>query len=69
MHIPYRTDDPKAEFIALVSARLKSLAGPPDVLNRCRQAPCYSAGASESQQRIYRGQPAGSSSRPPPTPA
>ena len=52
VHIPYRTDDPKAEFIALVSARLKSLAGPPDVLNRCQQAPCYSAGASESQQRI-----------------
>ena len=35
----YRGEDPKAEFVALVSARLKSLAGPPD----CAQPLCATA--------------------------
>jgi hypothetical protein len=52
VRIPYRGDDPKAEFVALVSARLKSLAGPPDVLNRCEQKPCYSAGATAARKRV-----------------
>jgi len=35
-----------------VSGRLKSLAGPPDALNRCEQKPCYSAGANAAQKRV-----------------
>ena len=50
--IPYHGDDPKAEFVAMVLARLQAAAGPPDVLNRCSKAPCYSAGASPTLQRI-----------------
>jgi hypothetical protein len=52
VQIPYRTDDPKAEFISMVSARLQSFAGPPDVLNRCQDAPCYSKDAAPAQRRI-----------------
>jgi hypothetical protein len=51
VQIQYRTADPKAEFISLVSARLKSLAGPPDVLNRCAEPPCYRAGAGSTERR------------------
>jgi hypothetical protein len=52
VQIRYRTPDPKAEFIAMVSGRLKSLAGPADVLNRCTQPPCYRAGASVAERRV-----------------
>ena len=52
VRIPYRGNDPKAEFVALVSERLKSLAGPPDILNRCEQKPCYSAGATAARKRV-----------------
>ena len=52
VQIDYRTDTPKAEFIAMVSQRLGPLAGPPDVLNSCEKRPCYSADASEAQKRI-----------------
>ena len=52
VRIPYRGNDPKAEFVALVSARLESLAGPPDILNRCERKPCYSADATPDQKRI-----------------
>jgi hypothetical protein len=45
VQISYRTSDPKAEFVSLVSGRLKSLTGPPDVLNRCAEPPCYLPGA------------------------
>ena len=49
--IPYKTDDPKAEFVTLVSGRLKSPAGHPDVLNRCAEPPCYRPGATAAEQR------------------
>ena len=51
VQIQYRTADPKAEFVSLVSARLKSLAGPPDVLNRCAEPPCYQASAGPVERR------------------
>lgn len=52
VRIPYRTGDPKGEFVSLVAGRLKSLSGFPDVINRCEQAPCYSAGASPALRAI-----------------
>jgi len=51
VQIPYRTSDPKAEFVALVSAHLKSAVGSADVLNRCKQAPCYRADASTAERQ------------------
>jgi hypothetical protein len=51
VQIAYRTSDPKAEFVSLVTARLKSLAGPADVLNRCTQPPCYRADASTAERQ------------------
>ena len=47
----YRTADPKAEFVALVTGRLESLAGPDDVLNRCARPPCYRKAASAAERR------------------
>jgi len=52
VQISYKTDQPKVEFIDMVTARLGPLAGPPDILNRCKKAPCYSAGANDAQKRI-----------------
>lgn len=52
VQIHFRTSDPKAEFVSLVSDRLKSLAGPPDVLNRCMQPPCYQAGSSTTERQV-----------------
>jgi len=52
VQIQYRSADPKAEFVSLLSMRLKSLAGPPDLLNRCAQPPCDLPGASAAEQRI-----------------
>jgi len=52
--IPYEGDDPKREFVDMVTARLQSAAGSPDILNRCPRAPCYSADASPALQRIER---------------
>ena len=52
VQITYRTRDPKAEFVALIEARLKSLTGPADVLNRCVQPPCYRAGASAAERQV-----------------
>ena len=52
VQITYQTADPKAEFVDLVSARLKSLAGPDDVLNRCAHPPCYREGASAAERRV-----------------
>jgi hypothetical protein len=51
VQIQYRTADHKAEFVSLVSAHLKSLAGPPDVLNRCAEPPCYKVGAGPAERR------------------
>jgi hypothetical protein len=52
VQVRYRTPDPKAEFVSLVSARLKTLAGPPDVLNRCARPPCYRADASAAERQV-----------------
>ena len=52
VNIAYRTDEPKAEFVSMVSARMRSFAGPPDVLNRCEHGRCYSEGATPDHQRI-----------------
>jgi hypothetical protein len=53
VQIPYHTHDPKTEFVDLVSARLKALAGPVDVLNRCTaQEPCYRKGAGPAERRV-----------------
>lgn len=52
VQIRYRTADPKAEFVSLVSERLGSLAGPPDVLNRCARPPCYRAGATGAERQV-----------------
>jgi hypothetical protein len=54
VQIAYRTPDPKTEFVALVTRRLKSLAGPADVLNRCMQPPCYRPGADSAERRADR---------------
>jgi hypothetical protein len=51
VRIQYRTADPKAEFVSLVTARLKSLAGPRDVLNRCAAPPCHRADAGPAERR------------------
>jgi hypothetical protein len=51
VQIAYRTADPKTEFVDLVSARLKSLAGPDDVLNRCSNKPCYREGARAAERQ------------------
>jgi len=55
VQIRYRTSDPKGEFVSLVSARLKSLAGPADVLNRCAKPPCFRSGASAAERRAEAG--------------
>jgi hypothetical protein len=52
VQIAYRTQDPRAEFVALVSRRLGALAGPVDVLNRCGHPPCNRAGASKAARRV-----------------
>jgi len=54
VQIDYRTRDPRTEFVALVSARLGPLAGPPDVLNRCTQLPCYRPEADAAERRAER---------------
>jgi hypothetical protein len=51
VQIAYRTADPKTEFVDLVTARLKSLAGPEDVLNRCTDPPCYREGARAAERQ------------------
>jgi hypothetical protein len=54
VQIDYRTRDPRTEFVTLVSARLGPLAGPPDVLNRCVQPPCYRPEADAAERRAER---------------
>jgi hypothetical protein len=55
VQIDYRSGDPRAEFVSRVSARLGTLAGPPDVLNRCTQPPCFRPGADDTERRAERG--------------
>jgi hypothetical protein len=54
VQIDYRSGDPRAEFVSLVSAHLGMLAGPPDVLNRCSQPPCFRPGADSTERRVDR---------------
>jgi len=51
VQMAYRTSDPKTEFVSLVTARLKSAAGPADALNRCTQPPCYRSDASTAERQ------------------
>ena len=51
VQIVYRTSDPKAEFVSLVTKHLKLAAGPADVLNRCTQPPCHRPGASAAERQ------------------
>jgi len=52
VRIEYASADPKAEFVSLVAARLQGLAGPPDVLNRCAEPPCFEPGAGPAVRRV-----------------
>jgi hypothetical protein len=52
VQIPYRTSDPKQEFVSLVSDRLGPLVGPPDVLNGCPKPPCALPGAGPAQRAV-----------------
>jgi hypothetical protein len=52
VQIVYHTKNPRHEFVELVSARLKAMAGPVDVLNRCAQPPCYRTGARPAERRV-----------------
>jgi len=54
VRIAYHTSDPKAEFVSLVLERLRGLAGPPDVLNRCAAPPCRLPGADASRREVER---------------
>jgi len=52
--IPFRTDDPQAELLAMLGARNATVAGPPDLLNRCDGAHCDRPGASAVERRAER---------------
>ncbi|MFC1773616.1 fatty acid cis/trans isomerase [Pseudomonadota bacterium] len=52
VQIAYRTSDPKAEFVTLVTRHLNAAAGPADDLNRCAQPPCYRRGASAVERKV-----------------
>jgi len=49
--VRYRTDDPKAELIALMLARNAAVAGPPDRINRCSGPGCERASATPVERR------------------
>jgi hypothetical protein len=49
--IAFRTSNPHAEFIDLVLKRNAAVAGPPDLLNRCRGDACDRPGASSVERR------------------
>jgi hypothetical protein len=54
--VAFATGEPKAELFDLVRERLGAMAGPPDLLNDCRQPPCDRPGASpleiEAERRL-----------------
>ena len=52
--LPFRTQDPKAEFLAMLLARSAVVAGPPDLLNRCAAPPCDRPGATPLERRTER---------------
>ena len=49
--IAFRTSNPHAEFIDLVLKRDAAIAGPPDLLNRCRGDACDRPGASSVERQ------------------
>lgn len=49
--IAFRTSNPHAELIGLILERNAAVAGPPDVLNRCRGQACDRPGASPVERR------------------
>jgi hypothetical protein len=52
--VRYRTGDPKAELIARIRERAAAVAGPPDRINRCRDASCERAGATAAERSAER---------------
>ena len=52
--LSFRTSDPVAELFALVEARSALVAGPPDLLNRCKEPECDRPGAPALEQEIER---------------
>jgi hypothetical protein len=52
--IAYESDDPKAEFIEKLIARNASIAGAPDLLNRCVKPPCDRPDATTVERRTER---------------
>ena len=51
VQIDYRSDQPKAEFIEMVTERLSAVANQ-DNLNRCSEQPCYRPGSGEAVRRV-----------------
>lgn len=51
VQIAYLTSDPKSEFVARITERLGSAAGPVDVLNRCTQPPCFRSDANAAERQ------------------
>jgi hypothetical protein len=52
--VHYRTDDPKAELIALMLERAGAAAGPPDRINRCSGGGCERPGAAPIERDAER---------------
>jgi len=52
VQINYRGNDPKAEFVSMVSRRMRAVAGPGDELNRCAEPPCYRPGATDTERQV-----------------
>lgn len=51
VQINYRSDQPKAEFIEMVTERLSAVANQ-DNLNRCSEQPCFRPGSGEAERRV-----------------
>src|SRR5262245_12344069 len=53
--IPFTSNDPKAELLAMILGHnTPAVAGPPDLLNRCGKPPCDRTGASAVERRAER---------------
>ncbi len=52
--IPFRTDVPQHELLAMLVARNAAVAGPPDLLNQCATSRCDRPGATPLERRSER---------------
>jgi hypothetical protein len=52
--VAFTTADPKRELIEQLLVRARSVAGPPDPLNRCATPPCDRTAATPAEQRAER---------------